>query len=353
MKNTVIFLIIFLNSYFLLAQEIVNLNNNSQISFPNKVVVKKNPNTNDNIYLYSTDNTVLMATSSFVQDKQESDVFTKEARSSLINGILSEMNGSYISENDSIYNGVHCLDFKFKVTSPNSTIQYGNGRYMYNKGNLIILLYLYEYYDYTTLNIFFNSLKFIDNGISSNHISKQGDLKELLNGNFLKYVCDGTGKGRGIKFSINYPSNWSSLEGNRPHIVRKFSNSDKTISAMIIITELEKTPTQKEIEYYYTKQGSMELLPTQATYISNSSTKIEGQPTIINEYTIKTERAENQLKGRMKTYTIFYKKYSIQVQFGVMQLLSSNLDIEKIFNENELLFKAMMNSFILTSKWEK
>ena len=53
----------------------------------------------------------------------------------------------------------------------------------------------------------------------------------------------------------------------------------------------------------------------------------------------------------MLAYTIFYKDKLIQIQFQVGDF--SNRDLDKRFKKFEPLFDSIINSFVLTSLYEK
>jgi len=178
-------------------------------------------------------------------------------------------------------------------------------------------------------------------------------VQDFLSGYTSTYKCNGTGKGRGLKFNIKYPQSWKSEEGNRPHIVRKFSNDDMSVQTMLIVNDLEYIPSEEEIDYFFSTESAKEMIPKGGHYIKSSKTVIDGESALVVDYSIQREKLGTIFKMHTRMYSIIYKSYLLQVQFAVSQVpLEPPIDLEKKFIKNELLFNSMINSLILISKWE-
>lgn len=199
----------------------------------------------------------------------------------------------------------------------------------------------YEYTDTKNLNIIDKNSPFYN------------PAQDFLTGYTSTYRCDGTGKGRGLKFSMKYPQSWASEEGNRPHIVRKFKNNDMSVQTMVIVNDFDYIPTEEDIDYIFSIESAKETIPKGGHYIKSSKTVIEGESALVVDYSIQRERLGTTFKMYTRMYSIIYKSYLLQIQFSVNQNpIDSPIDLEKKFNENELLFNSMINSLILVSKWE-
>lgn len=188
---------------------------------------------------------------------------------------------------------------------------------------------------------------------TNSYAQNQDPLREFLSGYTSKYECDGTGKGLGLKFSMKYPQSWSSKEGNRPHIVRKFSNNGGIASAMLIVNTFEYEPSKNEINSFFTEESARATIPEGAHYLKSSVVTIDGEKSLVMDYLLQRERLGFLIKAKVRTYTIIYKSYFLQVQFMISQIPNENpIDLNKVFNEYEMLFNVMINSFIIISKWE-
>lgn len=177
--------------------------------------------------------------------------------------------------------------------------------------------------------------------------------KEFMSGYTSKYICDGSGKGRGLKFSIKYPQSWKSEEGNRPHIVRKFYNDDMSAQVMIWVDDLEFIPSKSEVDDFFTTENAKNMIPADGRYIKSNTTVIEGEKSLVIDYTVKRERLGTIFTSKYRMYSIFYKSYLLQVLFNVSQAPHEEpKDLIEEFEKYEMLFNAMINSFSLISKWE-
>lgn len=191
------------------------------------------------------------------------------------------------------------------------------------------------------------SVSSMDNTIVSNPIV------DFMNGYSKKFECNGSGKGLGLKFSMKYPQKWKSEEGNRPHIVRKLSNEDFSLSAMFIVNDLKYYPTENEINEIFSEDVAREMIPNAGKYLKSNTTKIDGERAMVLDYTVNREKLGNVIKGRVRMYSIIYKNYLLQIQFLVGQNpIEEPVDLNQVFTENEMLFNAMINSLVITSKWE-
>lgn len=177
---------------------------------------------------------------------------------------------------------------------------------------------------------------------------------EFLSGHTIKYLCDGSGKGLGLKFSIKYPKSWNSEKGNRPHIVQKISNDDFTTSVMLIINDLEYSPSKSEIDEFFNEDFAREMVPSGGYYIKSSNTVIDGELAMVLDYFVQREKLGSLFKIKIRMYSIIYNNYLLQVQFLVGQNpLEQPKDLNELFKEYELVFNAMINSLVIVSKWEK
>ena len=77
------------------------------------------------------------------------------------------------------------------------------------------------------------------------------DIKNFTSGRTTTYRSNGAGKAQGLDFSIKYLNDWKKEEGDRPHVVQKFSKmrGSATIGYLILIHEIEgPEPTEDEID---------------------------------------------------------------------------------------------------------
>ena len=167
------------------------------------------------------------------------------------------------------------------------------------------------------------------------------------------FKTDGTGKSLGLKIKLSVPCVWTQADGERPHVVKKFSNSfggGKSITANLTITKMPYEPSQKEVTEMFTQKGLKELGSSTGTYISGKKIKIEGIECA--EIICKIERESPVAKIYIYTisYYIIYKDKIINLFYA--SGAANNLDAKKLFDTYKVLFQGLATNTIILSKWE-
>lgn len=338
-----------------------------QVSFPGKPTDKSTPNTPTKIFLYEADGSNFILMISSFEETTDEDIHTERIINGIENTLTNFNKEDLISTTKIYYDNKKAVDFYFKKYLYGTLVYHRARGIQLNSETLIILFYTYTDYNSNHKETFFNSFKSIKvqqvfTSVDEHKKSRYDPNEslfydpslEFLSGYTINYVCDGTGKSRGLKFSIRYPESWKSEEGDRPHIVKKFSNSDMSVQAMALVNELENIPSKEDSDYFFTTKNAKDMIPKGGHYIKSNKTVIDGLPALVIDYSYQREKLGTIFKGKMRMYSIIYKSYLLQIQFGVSQEAQiTPIDIEKKFKEYELLFNSMINSLIVTSKWEK
>jgi len=183
------------------------------------------------------------------------------------------------------------------------------------------------------------------------------DILEFKNGQTQKFTSDGSGKSQGLKFSIKYPQSYKAKEGDRPHVVQKFQNSNNDCDIIVIVMKLPQEYSTSEKRELLSKQSMQDMLPETAKLVgATDGLIIEGEPagfiesylqrkTVVGDQTI-TVRAYSRM------YCMVYKNFLIQINFGVGSVTQSDLALKQKFDSYKALFSYVVNSFILISKWQ-
>jgi len=182
------------------------------------------------------------------------------------------------------------------------------------------------------------------------------DINAYYNGEVSVYNSKGHTKAKGLEFSINYLTSWDKQEGNRPHIVQKFTKEIGTMRIEYLVSiglnEGEKLTDREILETY---NNPNELIPKEATLISsNPSLKIDGEPACLLEYkitrTAQQTAAEMPIEVYSYLYLIVYNNYTITIVFSVAGIPNGS-KVKEIYNDYKPFFRLIANSFIINSKW--
>jgi hypothetical protein len=191
------------------------------------------------------------------------------------------------------------------------------------------------------------------------YISKPAS--EFADGYKARFTSDGSGKAKGVRFHLDYPKSWSSADGDRPNIVRKFRSQNGRGFEMITVSVMPLFPpgqklTDKEVEEMFaefaTPKGLKEMLPDGASFVAGGPIRLDGRPGIFQKYYHKWQQLDLTLSSRTVTYTGYYQTSMIQIQCMVTSEAKDEQNQKQRFDKLEPLFKLVANSFVIESQWK-
>jgi len=164
-----------------------------------------------------------------------------------------------------------------------------------------------------------------------------------------KCVTNVEGKSKGIKWQIEYPVSWASLEAERPNIVRKFVSERGRGSeyALVIVKALAPADrlTKREIDQAFSATAIREFVPPGATFISGKRISFDSLPGGMITFSLAADRMGQQFKMRSLCYMTFFRDKVVMLQF-------STTDDDATFTRFEPLFRVMANSTVILSRYE-
>lgn len=164
-------------------------------------------------------------------------------------------------------------------------------------------------------------------------------------------------KAKNIDFQIDLPISWAASEGNRPNIIQKFRSMNNFGKSMAQIMAIDLEPgasySKKEVKALSKRSAAIELLPNNAKYITSEYVEIDGLPTVMCEYTIQHKSAVNNLYLHVVNYSIYYSNKLILLQFSSASTIDKRKDADFLFKKNNLLYKLIANSLVVTSQWNE
>lgn len=167
------------------------------------------------------------------------------------------------------------------------------------------------------------------------------------------YKTDGTGKSLGLKIKLSVPCKWTQAEGERPHIVQKFSygfEEGKSVIQSLTITKMPAEPSKKEIAEILTQSGLKELVSGTGTFISGRKLKIDGIDCGEVILKLKRESPVATINIYFIQYYIFFKDKIINIAFGTGS--KSESETKKLFDSYKTLFQGLATNTVILSKWE-
>jgi len=167
------------------------------------------------------------------------------------------------------------------------------------------------------------------------------------------FKTDGTGKSLGLKIKFSIPCAWKQADGERPHVVKKFSYGfadGSSVMQTFTITKMPQTPSKAEVDEMFTQKGLKELGESLGTYISGRKLKVDGLD--CGEITVKMTR-ENPV-GTLYIYSLqYYFVYKDKmIVFGFSAGSTSDETSKSLFENYKTLFRGIAGTTVFLSKWE-
>ncbi|MDD5327841.1 MAG: hypothetical protein PHY02_08520 [Phycisphaerae bacterium] len=185
-----------------------------------------------------------------------------------------------------------------------------------------------------------------------------GVQQEFLSGQKTKYSTKGHPKANGLNISIEYPSNWKSSEGERPHIIQKFTSDASDGLVRMCIIAIKEQPSFMKLfssddisQAMFAQETLNELVPEGAIFIKGEPTKYEGQPGAWLIYISQAERAGLRAEMYILQQMFMYSGKLIVLECSVGGLVDSAATVEQEFTRYLPLFQLIGNSIVLHDKW--
>jgi len=181
---------------------------------------------------------------------------------------------------------------------------------------------------------------------------------EFLDGYKYKYTSDGSGKAKGVAFSIESPKTWAAQEGDRPNIVQKFiSENGRGLEIfLVLIKDIPSRPgekiTEKDVLEILNPKEINNLLPDGAVHIKSGKLNLENLPGFWVHYKMNMTRVKNLWETEVSMYTIFYKNKMIQIQGQVAISVNGITINSEGLRRYENLFDLMANSLVITNMYQ-
>jgi len=153
-------------------------------------------------------------------------------------------------------------------------------------------------------------------------------------------------RANGLKFSIDYPSDWIPLESNQDGVIQRFRSPDDTAFVRIGTIPLELPATVKldaqDIESLLSSDVLKAMIPTGGSYVSLTESTISGYPVRKLRFLL-PHQVINSQKDLEVILVIFVLNNSlVKLEFGV--LTPPGGDSKMLYARNWPVFERMIDS---------
>ena len=137
----------------------------------------------------------------------------------------------------------------------------------------------------------------------------QADFKSYMGGKKIKFSTKGQPKAHGLIIEFDVPQNWTKKEGERSHIVQKFSSPGDGGSAKVAILNITPVPSnlrglsEKELSEILFDPSQIERqLPKSSKLITAKPTTYDNEPGIFIYYVTQLSRSGVDLASLMVSH---------------------------------------------------
>lgn len=173
---------------------------------------------------------------------------------------------------------------------------------------------------------------------------------EFSDGFRQRYQTAGAGKAQGIKLNLQLPRSWTAKNGERPHIVQKWTSLNDAGLEMILLDIRDAegyAPTKKEMEDFVKSGELKEAMSEGATYVASGNFSLEKQ----NGYWVQTiapvERAGIKYYQEAVMYQLFFHGKAIGITCSVGGIDEERAKISGAFKRMRPLCQQVVNSLVL------
>lgn len=161
---------------------------------------------------------------------------------------------------------------------------------------------------------------------------------------------DGTGKAKGVRLKLDLPLSWSSQEGSRPNIIRKFTseNGRGTEIVLLGIFDLGGEVGEADIAEVLNDTGILDMVPDDSHVIDYGDYTLETMPGYWVRFDHGSTRGRVDIAMSWITYGIAYRGKLIQIQAAVGGEAPQKPDeLTARFSKFEPLFDQIAQSLVL------
>ena len=149
---------------------------------------------------------------------------------------------------------------------------------------------------------------------------------------------------------LSVPLSWKQAEGERPHIVQKWT-SNAGYGTDVFVLLIEKLPTglsDADKQQILSESNAKSIVGANGNVIDFKLSKVETLPVAIVNYSQQIERLDLSAKIRGVSYLIIVDNALVTIQMMCMGADKSQ-SAEDRYDELETLVKAIANSLVIPS----
>lgn len=164
-------------------------------------------------------------------------------------------------------------------------------------------------------------------------------------------------KSKGLEITVSYPASWKPAEGDRPNVVQKFISKNGRGSELFLIM-VKDLPlpegyviTKQELNEFFIESELKQMLPQNSNFISAKSVVLDNHKGGVILFDQTVQRLDMTVTIRVQMYVTIVKDKIVFLQFMLNSKKIPPESLEKRFQQFELLFRMIANSFIIQNQY--
>lgn len=178
---------------------------------------------------------------------------------------------------------------------------------------------------------------------------------EFADGFRQRFRTDGSGKARGLKLRLQLPRSWKAADGERPHIVRKWTSEGGNGTSILMLDIRDAAgyaPSKADIEQFIAGGGVRELAPQGGEVVEASAFTLETLPGYAAVLRTSAERAGLRMVSWMQMFQVFFRGKAVGVMCTSVGLTTEAAKVEQDFRRIQPLCRQVANSLVLEQLYE-
>lgn len=176
------------------------------------------------------------------------------------------------------------------------------------------------------------------------------NVGEFTDGFRQRYWTDGSGKSQGLRFHLQLPRSWLGKEGERPHVVQKWTSEGGTGLANIMLLVQDtggETPNRTEVDQFVRSGEIRAIVPEGGTYIDGGAFSMEKSAGYWLEMATPGERVGGRMYLRGYMYLLFFQGKAISLQCMAGGADNEETKVSNASAKLKSLCQQVMNSVVL------
>jgi hypothetical protein len=179
---------------------------------------------------------------------------------------------------------------------------------------------------------------------------QNNSLREFGDGYRQRYQTSDSGKSQGIKIKLQLPKSWTAKDGERPHIVQKWTslNNDYSDLIQLIVVDAEGySPTKQDTLQFIADGEAKSAIPDGATFVASGNFSLEKQTGYWVEMTSSVERAGFTIYQESMMYQLFFRGKGIAILCSTSGRADEPVKVGEAFQRMKPLCQQVVNSLVL------